>query len=85
MCVEVDITKPLLARFILRGKVGQIEYEGLHLVCYKCGIYGHCMDKFPLKKTDAVGEEVSLILVRKCGHKQIAEGNVENENPTGNE
>ncbi|XP_031116887.1 uncharacterized protein LOC116020559 [Ipomoea triloba] len=41
VCVEVDITKPLLARFTLRNKMRTIEYEGLHLVCFKCGMVGH--------------------------------------------
>lgn len=41
LCVEVDITKPLLAKFWLRKKVRTIEYEGIHMVCFKCGIYGH--------------------------------------------
>lgn len=41
LCVEVDTTKPLLAKFWLRKKIRRIEYEGIHLVCFKCGIYGH--------------------------------------------
>lgn len=41
MCVEVDITKPLLAKFSLRQKVRRIEYEEIHLVCFKYVIYGH--------------------------------------------
>lgn len=45
LCVEVDITKPLLARFKLREEIKRIEYEGVHLVCFKCGMYGHMSDK----------------------------------------
>ncbi|XP_019150319.1 PREDICTED: uncharacterized protein LOC109147133 [Ipomoea nil] len=41
ICVEVDISKQLLAKFDLHDKVWLIEYEGLHLVCFKCGIYSH--------------------------------------------
>lgn len=41
MCVEIDITKPLVSKFKLRRRVRKIEYEGMHLVCFKCGIYGH--------------------------------------------
>lgn len=44
LCVEVDIRKPLLAKFWLRRRVRRIEYEGIHLVCFKCGIYGHSQD-----------------------------------------
>lgn len=41
ICVEVDITKPLLTMFKLRKIIRHIEYEGLHLVCFECGIVGH--------------------------------------------
>lgn len=37
LCVEVDITKSLLAKFWLRKKIRRIKYEGIHLVCFKCG------------------------------------------------
>lgn len=41
LCVEVDLSMPLLPKFCLRKKVRRIEYEGLYLVCFKCGVYGH--------------------------------------------
>lgn len=41
ICVEVDIPKPLLTKFMLRIKVRKIEYKGIHLICFKCGVYGH--------------------------------------------
>ncbi|XVF57141.1 hypothetical protein PTKIN_Ptkin06aG0180000 [Pterospermum kingtungense] len=41
MCVEIDITKPLLAKFRVRRRIRKIEYEGIHLVCFHCGVYGH--------------------------------------------
>lgn len=57
LCVEVDITKPLLAKFWLRRRVRRIEYEGMHLVYFKCGIYGHgsdaCAKNEPEKMTGA--------------------------------
>lgn len=41
MCIEVDITKPLVSKFLLNDKEWPIEYEGIHLVCFNCGKYGH--------------------------------------------
>lgn len=41
ICVEIDITKPLLTMFKLHKRVRHIEYEGSHLVCFECGIVGH--------------------------------------------
>lgn len=44
-CIEVDITKPLLSKFRLNGRVWKIQYEGLKIVCFKCGRLGHKEDK----------------------------------------
>lgn len=41
ICVEVDLSKSLLAKFTLEEEVLPIEYEGINLVCFQCGIYGH--------------------------------------------
>ncbi|MCH86877.1 hypothetical protein A2U01_0007737, partial [Trifolium medium] len=41
LCVEVDLSKPLLAMFELKGRHYKVEYEGLHLLCLKCGRYDH--------------------------------------------
>ncbi|XP_031095188.1 uncharacterized protein LOC115999480 [Ipomoea triloba] len=45
VCVELDLTKSLLAKFTLGGEVIPIEYEGIQMVCFKCGIYGHKQDQ----------------------------------------
>ncbi|XP_031111990.1 uncharacterized protein LOC116015963 [Ipomoea triloba] len=47
MCVEVDITQPLISRFTLEEKVWLVAYEGMHLVCFSCGLYGHRQDCCP--------------------------------------
>lgn len=39
--VEVDLSKPLISKFRMRHRYWMVEYEGLHLVCFKCGTYGH--------------------------------------------
>ncbi|XP_074287844.1 uncharacterized protein LOC141612999 [Silene latifolia] len=41
MSVEVDISKPLLSKFRLNGKIYPIQYEGLKMICFKCGKLGH--------------------------------------------
>ncbi|KAG5253172.1 receptor protein [Salix suchowensis] len=47
LCVEVDLTKPLLAKFKLRRRVRRIMYEGLHSICFHCGQYGHKQELCP--------------------------------------
>ncbi|PNY15775.1 hypothetical protein L195_g012478 [Trifolium pratense] len=41
LCVEVDLTKPLLAMFQIKDRCYKVEYEGLHMLCLVCGTFGH--------------------------------------------
>ncbi|KAI9085500.1 hypothetical protein K1719_032567 [Acacia pycnantha] len=41
ICVEIDLQRPLLPAFMVFGETKQLVYEGLHLVCFGCGLYGH--------------------------------------------
>ncbi|KAJ4838451.1 hypothetical protein Tsubulata_041033 [Turnera subulata] len=45
VCIEVDLTKPLVSKFSLRRRIWRVVYEGLNTVCFQCGRYGHAMDK----------------------------------------
>jgi hypothetical protein len=51
VCVEVDLNKPLLAMFELKGKIYKVEYEGLHMLCRSCGKFGHYVEGCSEKKT----------------------------------
>ncbi|KAI9112600.1 hypothetical protein K1719_016523 [Acacia pycnantha] len=49
MCVEIDLNKRLTAAINIFCRKCYVEYEGLHLICFNCGKYGHhkdvCLDK----------------------------------------
>ncbi|CAN1853553.1 hypothetical protein LINPERHAP1_LOCUS41063 [Linum perenne] len=47
ICVEVDLTKPLLGKYMIGERVFFVEYESLENVCHCCGFYGHKMDACP--------------------------------------
>lgn len=47
LCVEVDLSKPLLPLFILREREYRVEYEGLHTLCFNCGRFGHVNSECP--------------------------------------
>jgi hypothetical protein len=49
ICVEVDLTKSLLAMFMIKGRKYNVEYEGLHLLCKTCGKFGHYSEGCPEK------------------------------------
>lgn len=55
LCVKVDLNKPLLSKFKLRRRVCQIQYEGLYLICFSCGKYGHSAKFCPSKNMTSNG------------------------------
>ncbi|CAN1247076.1 hypothetical protein LINGRAPRIM_LOCUS3351 [Linum grandiflorum] len=47
LCVEVDISKPLLGKYMIKDRLFYIEYESLDNICTQCGFYGHKIDQCP--------------------------------------
>ncbi|RYR77235.1 hypothetical protein Ahy_A01g001688 [Arachis hypogaea] len=41
ICVEIDLTKKLVPRISVLGSMLNIEYKGLHLIYFSCGMYVH--------------------------------------------
>lgn len=41
LCIQVNLTKPLMAMFAINGRHFKIEYEELYLLYLQCGKYGH--------------------------------------------
>ncbi|XP_031106163.1 uncharacterized protein LOC116010794 [Ipomoea triloba] len=39
--VEIDLNKSLVSEIWVRNTVQIVEYEGLHVICFGCGIVGH--------------------------------------------
>ncbi|CAN1128348.1 hypothetical protein LINPERHAP2_LOCUS4579, partial [Linum perenne] len=59
ICIRVDLPKRLLSKYKLLHRIRRVEYEGLHVVCFKCGIYGHTNELYPtvLLATKQDGEQ----------------------------
>lgn len=53
ICVEMDLEKPLCPFIVIRGHKLLLEYEGLHLICFNCGRYGHKSNKCVERIVDA--------------------------------
>ncbi|XP_061368076.1 uncharacterized protein LOC133311080 [Gastrolobium bilobum] len=47
VCFEIDLSKPLRGEYVLDGARKRVEYEGLFLICLKCGRYEHNSDSCP--------------------------------------
>lgn len=41
VCVEMNLTKPIVGKVWLKGYWYKVEYKGLHSICTNCGYYGH--------------------------------------------
>ncbi|PNX97690.1 hypothetical protein L195_g020923 [Trifolium pratense] len=58
MCVEVDLTKPVVGRVGINEEWYQVQYEGLHIICTQCGCYGHLLKDCTLQKKKIATERV---------------------------
>ncbi|XP_061347112.1 uncharacterized protein LOC133292684 [Gastrolobium bilobum] len=54
ICVELDLSNPLQAEYKIDGRLKKVEYEGLHLVCFCCGKYGHRSESYPNKMSQEI-------------------------------
>ena len=52
LCVEIDLSRPLLPAILINGIEKKVVYEGLHSICFSCGRYGHDMRSCSFKKND---------------------------------
>jgi len=41
VCVEVDLTVPVVGKIWVNGHWYKVQYEGVHLICTNCGCDGH--------------------------------------------
>lgn len=53
--VELDLTQAIVGKICIENFWYKIEYEGLHVICTKCGCYGHrsreCTATMPVEVT----------------------------------
>lgn len=63
ICVEVNLEKPLLAMFSIKGRMYKIEYEGIHLLCLACG-------RFVIIEKGVQIIEQSIVVIRKKGRME---------------
>ncbi|XP_050205722.1 uncharacterized protein LOC126655541 [Mercurialis annua] len=47
LAINLDLSKPLISRILIDGRVQKIEYEGLPIICFDCGRYGHRENNCP--------------------------------------
>ena len=47
ICVQVDLSKPLIRSILLEGTIQEIQYEGINTLCFSCGRVGHRKEGCP--------------------------------------
>ncbi|XP_024041874.1 uncharacterized protein LOC127898858 [Citrus sinensis] len=57
LAVSISLTRPLVSQFELDGKIQKVEYEGLPVICYKCGLYEHSSSNCKDAKNSTSSEE----------------------------
>ncbi|XP_025692388.1 uncharacterized protein At4g02000-like [Arachis hypogaea] len=55
LCVELDLSQPLISQYSINGVCYLVEYEGIHNICFSCGIVGHEKANCPRRKTGENG------------------------------
>ncbi|CAN1127867.1 hypothetical protein LINPERHAP2_LOCUS4287 [Linum perenne] len=60
VCVEVDLSRPLMGKYMIEDKVFYVEYESLDNICFTCGCYGHkdgsCPTSTPEEEAESAKE-----------------------------
>ncbi|XP_061347428.1 uncharacterized protein LOC133292952 [Gastrolobium bilobum] len=77
ICVEVDLRKSFLSQFNIGEKVYQVGYEGLHLICFKCGVYGHKKELCSDTATQEIQKSVEEAPPTKSDHNSSDKAEVE--------
>ncbi|KAF7833178.1 LIM domain-containing protein A-like [Senna tora] len=76
VCKEIDLRKKLLSKFRQFGRVHHIEYEGLRLVCFDCGKFGHNKEGCPnnRKEGDPSNKESKEPITMKGDNRRVEVG-----------
>lgn len=81
MCVGIDLEKPFVAQYRIEGTLHNIEYEGLHLICFSCGKYGHDRDHCSLK-SEGHHQEVRGSGAQKGPEEALAQSIIQDKDNT---
>nr|KYP50882.1 Transposon TX1 uncharacterized [Cajanus cajan] len=88
ICVEIDLTLPVVGKIWLNNHWYKVEYEALHIICSSCGCYGHVSRNCHSKASSQTTTHIPTVPVDKDGdHVEVGGGGVSNvgggEKPRG--
>ncbi|KAK9209900.1 hypothetical protein WN944_002269 [Citrus x changshan-huyou] len=88
LAVSISLTRLLVSQFELDGKIHKVEYEGLPVICYKCGHYGHsssnCKDAKNSTSCEDAGQPHQVMLGNEApGQHAVGSNGDSNVEPFG--
>jgi hypothetical protein len=60
ICIEIDLSLPVVGQIWFRDRWFHVEYEGLHLLCKNCGKYGHVAKNCSLAEEEKSKPTISV-------------------------
>ncbi|CAI0446262.1 unnamed protein product [Linum tenue] len=76
VCVEVDLTQPLLGSYKVEGVKYLIGYEGLQYICGNCGKYGKPSNKCNCTNVSPMGEDEEVVEVPETQEEDPTRGQI---------
>ncbi|CAL1394140.1 unnamed protein product [Linum trigynum] len=74
VCVEIDLTRPLLSQYKVEGIKYLIQYEGLENICGNCGKYGVASQECKCKSQEDENKEEEVEMVPETQEIDPTEG-----------
>jgi hypothetical protein len=59
ICIEIDLNLPVVGKVWIRDHRYKVEYEGLRIICGRCGCYCHHGRSCPLDNKNDSPEKMS--------------------------
>ncbi|KAL4356814.1 hypothetical protein AHAS_Ahas09G0124300 [Arachis hypogaea] len=84
LCVELDLTEPLVSQYAIKGTRCMVEYERIHMIYFSCGMVGHDKDKCPRKSKKTQEQDGSQTRTDNNGRKRENEQTLQRKGYVGN-
>ncbi|XP_021838157.2 uncharacterized protein [Spinacia oleracea] len=76
LSIEIDLTKPLLSKFWLNGKIWKIQYEGIRMICFKCGTMGHNEEECSTFKQPEAPQDNLVTITNQLMHSSVQDDSI---------